>query len=101
MLGCCAPTEPSSKQSGACTDGVVWIAHANGPKAVYAFVLRAHRVEELPSEIAQGHNRLVTRWARLRQYERRLVCVEGFAAFSKALRAQTSCAIYAAPPLWD
>jgi len=34
--------------------GVVWIAYANGPKAVYAFVSHAHRVEELPSEIAQG-----------------------------------------------
>jgi hypothetical protein len=36
-------------------DGTIWFAHRNGPdKAIYAYLMRTQRVEEVPSEIAQG-----------------------------------------------
>ncbi len=36
-------------------DGTVWIADANGPQeVVYAYVPQRHRVEEVPSKLAQG-----------------------------------------------
>lgn len=36
-------------------DGTVWIAHRNGTdRSVYAYVPRIHRVEHVPTDIAQG-----------------------------------------------